>query len=217
MTDLGLDKNERYFTPADVWRGGSYELKIALGTATDERLVAALCAIWSHPSLYGCFTNGNSEPWDQILVRLEDAEDPFSLFGIIRISDRLLPCTTYVVREKDESGNLISDFVGLWVPMGALGKVFTVGTFPFGDADKASAWRPVIDSVLVSLGKSVFDSVPFNVALIGWEVQLTCETLTASIESGRKENRYEGVLLNEDGIVRWYAPNRHDLIHIQGR
>jgi hypothetical protein len=216
MINPCLDKNERYFTPADVWRGGSYELKIALGTASDERLTAALRAIWSHPSLYGCFTGPNSEPWDQIPVRFEDAEDPFSLYGLIRTSDRLLPCTTYVVREKDESGNLPSDFVGLWVPLGALRKVFTVGTFPFGHADQASVWRPVIDSVLASVGKNVFYAVPFTVGLIGWEVQLTCATVSASIERAQKEKRYEGVLLNEDGTLRWYAPNRHDLIHIQG-
>jgi hypothetical protein len=186
-----LDHKERYFTPPEVWCGGSYELKIALGRADDHRLFVALRAIWSSPSLHGCYTKRNCEPWDQVQIPFENAENPFSLYGLAHISDRLLPCTTYVVQEKDQSGNRIGDFVGLWIPMAALSKVFTVGTFPFGDADKAAEWRPIADSALVTIGKSVFDVVPFTVALIGWEPQ--------------------------DGTLRWYPPNRHDLIHLRDR
>src|ERR1700722_18454177 len=96
MINPGLDKNELYFTPGDIWRGGSYELKIALGPASNQSLMTALVAIWSHSSVFGCFTERNAEPCDQIRVRVEDAEDPLSLYGLIRISDRLLPCTTYI-------------------------------------------------------------------------------------------------------------------------
>jgi len=211
-----LDHNERYFTPAEVWRDGSYELKIALGTATDERLIAALRAIWSNPLVFGCYTEGDCEPWKQIQVPFEKAEDPLSLYGLVQISNRFLPCTTYAVQEKDESGTPVGDFVGFWIPLAALSRVFPVGTFPFGDADRAADWRPVVDSVLLSIGKSVFDVVPFPVALIGWEPQLMCENVTQCIKAAQNERRYEGYLLNEEGTPRWYPPNRHDLIHIQG-
>ena len=53
------------FTHEDTWKGGSYELAIELGERDDDRLGAALKALWQHPSLEGCYLQMEAEPEDQ--------------------------------------------------------------------------------------------------------------------------------------------------------
>jgi hypothetical protein len=57
---------ERVFTADDAWAGGFYELAIEIGSRSDERLRAALAAIWQHPDLDGCYLERNREPSEQL-------------------------------------------------------------------------------------------------------------------------------------------------------
>src|SRR5687767_12912870 len=56
---------ERLFTVPDAWRGGYVELALELGPPSDDRMGAALAALWAHPTLDGPYAERDREPWDQ--------------------------------------------------------------------------------------------------------------------------------------------------------
>lgn len=51
-----------YFTRPGAWNGGSFEILIYLGPADEQGLKAALCRIWEHPALEGCWQDNSVEP-----------------------------------------------------------------------------------------------------------------------------------------------------------
>jgi hypothetical protein len=53
----------QYFTETETWLGGYYELAIELGSRSDERLLAALAAVWADPDLDGAYLSRDVEPW----------------------------------------------------------------------------------------------------------------------------------------------------------
>jgi hypothetical protein len=56
---------EKLFTADEAWNGGFYELALEVGARSDDRLRAALKALWSHPDLDGCYLDRGREPSDQ--------------------------------------------------------------------------------------------------------------------------------------------------------
>ena len=59
------------FTPDGAWFGGFYELALEVGARSDDRLRAALAAVWSHPDLDGCYIDRGRE-YNVILQGRED-------------------------------------------------------------------------------------------------------------------------------------------------
>src|SRR5688500_5359960 len=54
------------FTAPDAWHGGTFDLTLYLGCATPvARFLAAAEALWSHPSLDGCYLDTRREPAEQ--------------------------------------------------------------------------------------------------------------------------------------------------------
>lgn len=76
-------------------------------------------------------------------------------------------CGAVAIHEDDSD-----DWLGFYLPLGALGELDPrVGGFPFGDAggDVSRAWREPIDAWLSDVGSSVYKSVRYRHAVIGFE------------------------------------------------
>jgi len=74
-----------------------------------------------------------------------------------------------------------TDWLDFYLPLGALGAADPrVGGYPFGDegGDDSSAWRAPIDAWFAELGGQVFAAVPFQLALIGFEMSGATDAAT---------------------------------------
>src|SRR5215468_6683065 len=159
------------FATEEIWSGGHYEIEIDLGLPSDERLCRALERIWSHPSLKGCCFSRDQEPQAQVRVTpgQHGLADP--LYGLAALPNgATAACGTYVCRLQGESKKPVRDLLSFYAPLASLAKAYDLGAYPFADGERAAKWRPQVDRWLVELGRFVFESVKFDLALVGWEV-----------------------------------------------
>ena len=66
------DKN--LFTADEVWKGGYYELFILPRTNSGKELCPLLKALWTFPSLEGCYLRRDREPATQPRVQACETE-----------------------------------------------------------------------------------------------------------------------------------------------
>jgi hypothetical protein len=193
-----------YFTSPDTWVGGFYGLAIEVGQRNDDRLLTALKAVWSYPDLIGGYLHDDLEPHlqEQVVPQIKHIESG-KLRGIARLPNLSnVACVTGQVRE--DSG---IDWLGFYVPMGALGNAYPVGGFPFAGSDREdTTWRIPLDQWLSDIGRHVFQHVPFDLALIGHEV--SGDTYAEEIVSeGIPEERWIGYMWPEHGQLQYYPCN----------
>lgn len=130
---------DKLFTAPDAWTGGFYELAMELGPRDDARLVDALRAVWSHPSIERCYLESGREPPEQARVSVDaamracgqvyvgngtgdegsDTAAPLvqsgHVYGLAHLhGGYVVPCATLTVRE--EGG---SDWVVFYIPVGS--------------------------------------------------------------------------------------------------
>ncbi len=189
------------FTAAYTWDGGYYELAIELGPRSDERLQAALEAIWRYDGLEGCYRESNLEPSHQPRVS-PTLEGP--LVGIIALPNgRRIACGTGTVREE-----VGPDWIVFYLPMGALSTAYDVGAYPFGNRQSSRLWREPLDGWLMGLASEVFVAAPFHLALIGHEV--SGATYADEVKTtGVPEERWTGYLWQEKGLLVWHPPTNY--------
>ncbi|HZJ46676.1 MAG TPA: hypothetical protein VFD63_23070 [Pyrinomonadaceae bacterium] len=193
-----------YFTKEGVWWGGFYELAFELGDRSDERLSAALSALWSHPSLDGCYLDREKEPSEQVRVDAgEHTSETTHLQGLVTLPNgKKIACGSVNIRE--ESG---PDWLDFYIPLAALGEAYPVGPYPFHQTEVSSkGWQSEIDSHLVGIARLVYSALPFRLALVGWEVSGESYAIQLT-QDGIPEERYEGYLWPSDGKLEWYPPN----------
>ena len=111
-------------------------MKIWLGPPSDALIGEALTSIWESSLLEGPYRERRKEPDDQ--SRIPPVDD--HLFGLANISDVRLPFGTFVVREEDQSGSRLADFIDLYLPLGGLATIYPVGSYPFGSIEPARDW-----------------------------------------------------------------------------
>ncbi len=190
------------FTAADTWDGGFYEIAIELGPRSDERLRTALETIWQYDGLNGCYEDSQVEPSDQprLMPSLETRQ-----LGVATLPNgRQSACGTFTVRENNGP-----DWIGFYLPMGALASVYNVGAYPFEDDKTSRTWREPLDDWLTKMAGVVFSAVPFSLALIGHEV--SGMTYAEEIHNtGMPAERWVGYLWREGEHLVWYPPTRYD-------
>lgn len=192
------------FTAADTWNGGFYELAIELGPRSDERLLAALETIWHYDGLDGCYKESTIEPSHQ--PRLLPNLDGWLLGTATVPGGQRAACGTFIVRENDGF-----DWLGFYLPMGALEAVYDVGAFPFYDDKSICTWRKPLDAWLVRIAEAIFSVIPFSLALVGHEV--SGETSTEEVQSqGVPQDRWIGYLWREGEHLAWYSPTLYEFI-----
>jgi hypothetical protein len=190
------------FTAEETWRGGHYEIEMELGVPSDERLRAALERIWAHPSLKGCVFSRDQEPQAQVRVNPGRQAIAEHLYGVATLPNgATAACGTYVCRLHGDANEAPRDLLSFYVPLGALAGIYGAEVIeeeqktqdpPFqtkGGAPSA-AWRSELDLWLVEIGRFVFEALPFELALVGWEVDLP----RISVEGVRRNWRTTGTL-----------------------
>src|SRR5215472_11193664 len=103
---------EKLFTADEAWTGGFYELALEVGPRSDDRLRAALEALWSHPDLDGCYLDRGCEPADQ--PRKQPDLESESLLGVAQLPNcSRVACGSFRLREY-------SDWLDFYLPIGSL-------------------------------------------------------------------------------------------------
>jgi hypothetical protein len=175
-------------------------LAIEVGDQSDNNLLTALRAIWDHPFLHGCYLHSDQEPLDQERVTpdLAHIHSGVHLLGLATLSNAIqIACGTCCVREDEGV-----DWVGLYLPMGALSAVYPVMGFPFDD-HLHQEWRSPLEDWLASIGKTVYQTAKFRSGLIGFEVSGEVSADDISI-NGVPQDRRIGYLVPHDGKLDYY-------------
>ncbi|MGC4747348.1 hypothetical protein ACLQ28_17090 [Micromonospora sp. DT201] len=150
---------------ADNWTGGFYEVILVLGAADDARLDRAVRSLWRAAGVRECRVGPG-------LVDVEPGAAAFEvdghLLGTLTLpSGERVVCGGYSMRYED----VVT--LELYLPLGALARLDErIGGYPF---DKRSGveslvWRAPLDRWLAEVAVAVHADVPFQRAVIGFEV-----------------------------------------------
>lgn len=186
------------------WTGASYDLAIYLDDPSDACLQGALEALWSHPSLEGCYLRRDLEPHqqDRVAARIGPR-----LGGVATLPDRSrTACGSGVSRWGQGEGAITAQTLWFGLPLNGLGRSYPVGGYPFGEFDAARYWRPILDSWLMEIARSIHAIAPWEIAEIGFDLALTPERAAELRRDGVLPGRNDGVLVWEAGRMVWYPP-----------
>ena len=185
---------------SEIWSGGYFELGMEFDRLPEARLCTVRSAMWEHASLHGCYASpvlSNREGCAQKAAEFEISARLFGIADIPQFGD--FPCVSWAVPSDDGS-----NWLGLGVPMKALGTRVGVGAYPFDDGSDLS-WRPVIQDWLRDIATTVHEFHPFTLGLI--EHNATGDVSTEAIaRDGIPEKRWLGYLWPEAGFMKWYPP-----------
>jgi hypothetical protein len=200
----------------EYWCGGSFEAAIVLGACedpgADDRLRAAVSAIWSFTSLGKCVSDRSRDYSKQKGVDLETASlETISrhLYGVFQ-SDLAgpFPFSTCVIRETDEEEGF--DWLHAGIPIGGIAQVFpSVGGWPAGDYENSRTWREPIERGLAEISLAVSREVYFLITIIDWCV---ADATPDEIQGKIPSTRCAGYVLPMDGVYKylpttdWAAP-----------
>ena len=200
-----------FFTPADVWFGGYYELYLELLSPSPARLNSVLEALWSHPTLDGCYLDNDVEPSEQPKVRVGERADNDRLYGVAKLTNGVaVACGSYCFSSLDgDQDEPLPQHNGLalFLPMSALSRAYPVDAYPFGPMQGALEWKNELDAWLVEIGKFVYERARFDQGLVGFEVNTVEEvTIEDILALGIPEKRLYGILWPQDGNLQWHPP-----------
>jgi hypothetical protein len=192
------------FTADSAWYGGFYELALEVGPRSDDRLRAALAAVWSHPDLDGCYTDRAREPADQPRFPPDLLDEGSHLLGTARLPNgEQVACGTCLIREVDDG----SDWLDFYLPLGSLGTAYPIRGFPFGSAtDWPGPWRHEVEDWLAEVGLWVARSVSFQLGLIGFEVSGMTDAADIAAQ-GVPTERFVGYLWPSGQAVGYHRRN----------
>jgi hypothetical protein len=113
------------------------------------------------------------------------------VYGVAQLPAAHVACGTCTVRE--EGG---SDWVVFYLPMGALGRAYLVGGYPFSPGNES--WQGPLDRWLAALGEAVYARFAFALGLIGHET--SGDYHAADFERAEvPDRRWVGILLPRAG------------------
>ncbi|WP_444963872.1 hypothetical protein [Nocardiopsis sp. M1B1] len=187
------------FRDQSNWSGGYYELAIEVGSSDDARVQAVLSALWSAADVHGCFGRTDREPGEQDPVPCTVGS--LAEFGHLRGQVRLptgqpVVCGCVAIRGGGES----DDWLDFYVPVGALDKAglsYWDGR-PFFRSDVMDAW-------LAAIGTETFESAPFSLGVIGFDVSGCTDSST--LAGKLPQTRGIGYLLPRGGVLHYGAAN----------
>jgi hypothetical protein len=107
-----------------------------------------------------------------------------------------------------EDGMEAAHWVSFYLPLVALSKAYKLGAYPFGPMENVSDWKIPVESFLAELGRWIFAKTPFAFALIGFEVRPDRVILEKMNEGNIPDERDDGILWNNAGVLNWYPATR---------
>jgi hypothetical protein len=194
------------FTANEVWKGGSYEL--FMPTESTKDLCSLSKALWTFPSLDGCYLRQDREPAAQPRVPPCENGIEHHLYGLVTLPNQcVVPCASYVMDYAGEVDSPPAHWISFGVTMCALSTAYPVGAYPFGPMDKVSEWKAQVDSLLTELARWVHGKMPLAFALVGFEVD-TALSPAAIRANGIPKERDAGILWNDGAELTWYPATR---------
>jgi hypothetical protein len=147
------------------WLGPCYELAIEYYPGgNDARLLNALNAAWNERSLDGPWLSPDGFLGTDRMP--ETLDDTATLYGLLTLADgKTVGCRTNTHRERDVQDG--SDWLEFSVPIAMLNVVYPM-QLPLTHLQ--NHWLDCVDDALVKIGQLVYESYPFNLALVGEEV-----------------------------------------------
>jgi hypothetical protein len=170
------------------WTGGFYELCLIFGAADDHMLDRAVRSLWRAAGIQHC--RARSALTD-VTPGAAALHEHGHLRGTLTVpsGDRVV-CGALSFRYDG------IDSLELYLPLGALARVdHRIGGYPFDERSgvESLAWRTPLDRWLADMAVAVHADVPFQRALIGFEIDQDTD-ITA-------DRRYAAVLLPDpEGI-----------------
>lgn len=195
------------FTASDVWKGGSYELFIP--AESSKSVCSLLKALWTFPSLEGCYIRQDCEPATQSRVQPCENGIEQRLYGLVTLPNRIvIPCASHAMDYAGEAGSPPGYWISFEITMRALSISYPVGAYPFGPMHRVSEWKEHVDSFLTDVARWVHGKVPLGFALVGFEVDTAIVSPNAIRENGIPKERDAGILWNDGTELKWYPATR---------
>lgn len=148
---------------ASNWTGGFYELLLVLGAPDDTRFDRAVRSLWRAAGAR--LGPGEPTPGGGALETAGHLRGSLTLPS----GDRVV-CGLYAFRNES------ADSLELYLPLGALCQVEErIGAYPFDDRSgpESLTWRDPLDRWLATVATRVHSDVPFEHAVIGFEIDDT--------------------------------------------
>lgn len=204
-----MENYSEVFTTNDAWKGGYYELLLCPLTDSTEATCSLLRAIWTFPSLDGCYLRRDREPAAQARVQPCENGMEGKLYGTITLpNQRVVPCATYTT-ETPKGNTAVFHWGGLILPLGGLSTAYPIGAFPFGSMEKVLEWKPIIDGFFTEVARWTNAKVPISIAVVGFEVNRLSDFSPDKISAnGIPNERNEGILWNAGEDLKWYPATR---------
>jgi hypothetical protein len=131
-----------------AWSGSYYELSIEVSpSADDQRLRAALEALWAHPGLARIAPPAGHDDGGEVHTREAELFD--RRYGELAVDGAPVGCVVFVIREQGRG----ADWIDVCVPA----------------AMRRGIPRARLDAALCGLADAVWDEVQFQLALVGEE------------------------------------------------
>jgi hypothetical protein len=202
------DTHKLEFAAPEAWRGGHYELEIVPRIRSSKDVCALLSAIWSCPILDGPYPHNDCDPSNQARSKPCEAGFDSRLYGLAEFPSKgAIPCGSYAIASKGEDDLPPFHWAGLYLPLCSLSQSFDIGAYPFGPMTGVPQWRAEVDEFLFSVAQWVFERVPFDFGMIGFEIDGSV-TPEGILDGGIPSERPDGILCNENGVLHWHSPNR---------
>ena len=157
------------------WDGASYDVIMALGPRFDERLSTATVALWNHRSLDGCYYDMKKRFFGRKRYQPDQfALKDFCVYGHADLKkSKTIICASFPIRTEHSY-----DWLVFSLSMSDLENIFDIGSFPMeADPEECTMWKPELDEYLLDLGRHVFEHVPFETAVVGYDVANTLTLL----------------------------------------
>jgi len=190
--DLGAVTIADDLDDAENWTGGFYELCLVLGAADDGNLDQALRSLWRAAGVQTCrVRQADRAGFADVDLSAAVLHQHGHVHGTLTLpSGARTVCGGFVSRYKD------IDVLELYLPLGALARIDRrIGGYPFDEHSgvESLTWRSGLDQWLAHVAATVYADVPFQRALIGFEVD---EDRDITVEK-----RYAAVLMpGRDGL-----------------
>jgi hypothetical protein len=151
------------------WTGGFYELCLVLGPSDDGAVDRAVRSLWRVAGVSGCHARrADGTGFAAVEPGVAALHDYGHLLGTVALPSRArVVCGGFLFRYED------TDTLEFYLPLGALARVDRrIGGYPFDEHSGAASltWRGGLDRWLADVATAVHVDVPFQRALIGFEI-----------------------------------------------
>ena len=183
-----------------------YSLWIEIGWMGDDQFKKTCTALWTHPSVEGCYVSLDTEPSAQLQISPLEVwgYDPYGLITLP--NGARVACTTDLFPEEHTS------WYQFYMQIGPIAKAYDV-EFNVFLAD-TECWRKPLDDLLVDIARRVFATQPFLGAHVGPDHRVVLEEASEITQTGIPEQRVTGYLWPTEKGLEWHPPTEYGRLEL---